>query len=69
MSTSPIPDPIAIGVARGWNVTDASTLAADRTLEADVVVVGSGAGGGVKQQSVFIVKNIDNAVHLHLVPT
>ncbi|PJJ22235.1 choline dehydrogenase-like flavoprotein [Janthinobacterium sp. 67] len=47
MSTSPIPDPIALGVASGWNVTDASTLGADRTFEADVVVIGSGAGGGV----------------------
>jgi choline dehydrogenase-like flavoprotein len=42
-----IPDPIAAGLAQGWKVIDASTLAADRTLEADVVVVGSGAGGGV----------------------
>ena len=47
MSTSPIPDPVAIGVASGWNVIDASTLAADRSFEADVVVIGSGAGGGV----------------------
>jgi choline dehydrogenase-like flavoprotein len=42
-----IPDPIAAGLARGWRVIDASTLAQDRTLDADVVVVGSGAGGGV----------------------
>jgi choline dehydrogenase-like flavoprotein len=42
-----IPDPIEAGRARGWKVIDASTLANDRTLEADVVVVGSGAGGGV----------------------
>lgn len=47
MSTSPILDPIAIGVASGWNVTDASTVAADRSFEADVVIIGSGAGGGV----------------------
>ena len=47
MSTSPIPDPIAAGIAAGWNVTDASTLSTDRTMEADVVVIGSGAGGGV----------------------
>ena len=47
MSTSPILDPIAIGVAGGWNVTDASTLSTDRSFEADVVVIGSGAGGGV----------------------
>ena len=47
MSTSPIPDPIAAGIAAGWNVTDASALAADRSFEADVVIIGSGAGGGV----------------------
>ncbi|MNS77132.1 6'''-hydroxyparomomycin C oxidase [compost metagenome] len=34
-------------MAAGWNVTDASTLGNDRSFEADVVVIGSGAGGGV----------------------
>ena len=53
MSTAPIvsapliADPIRAGLARGWKVIDASTLEGDRTLEADVVIVGSGAGGGV----------------------
>lgn len=42
-----IPDPIEAGLARGWKVVDASTLDADRRLDADVVVIGSGAGGGV----------------------
>ena len=42
-----IPDPIRQGLARGWNVIDAATLARDREIEADVVVIGSGAGGGV----------------------
>jgi choline dehydrogenase-like flavoprotein len=42
-----IADPIEAGLARGWKVIDASMLTSDRTLEADVVVVGSGAGGGV----------------------
>lgn len=42
-----IPDPIKAGLARGWNVTDCSALQKDATLEADVVIVGSGAGGGV----------------------
>jgi choline dehydrogenase-like flavoprotein len=42
-----IPDPIRAGQARGWHIVDAAMLEADRTLEADVVIVGSGAGGGV----------------------
>jgi choline dehydrogenase-like flavoprotein len=42
-----IPDPIAAGLAAGWKVIDAATLAADLTLDADVVIIGSGAGGGV----------------------
>lgn len=42
-----IPDPIRQGIARGWRIVDGATLEADRTLEADVVIVGSGAGGGV----------------------
>lgn len=47
MSTSPIPDLVAAGVAAGWQVTDASSLQTNRTLEADVVIIGSGAGGGI----------------------
>jgi choline dehydrogenase-like flavoprotein len=43
-------DPIQAGLARGWNVIDGATLDADRTLEADVVIVGSGAGGGVSAE-------------------
>ena len=42
-----IPDPIQAGIARGWKIVDAAALAQDRTLDADVVIVGSGAGGGV----------------------
>lgn len=45
-----IPDPIEGGLTRGWNVIDASTLEQDRTLEADVVIVGSGAGGGISAE-------------------
>jgi choline dehydrogenase-like flavoprotein len=45
-----IPDPIRAGLARGWNVIDAAQANADRTLEADVVIVGSGAGGGVSAE-------------------
>ena len=44
---TPIIDPIAAGLSAGWNVTDASTLASDRIVEADVVIIGTGAGGGV----------------------
>jgi choline dehydrogenase-like flavoprotein len=42
-----IPDPIRAGLARGWKVIDGAQVDADRDLSADVVVVGSGAGGGV----------------------
>ncbi|HEX4896105.1 MAG TPA: GMC family oxidoreductase [Solimonas sp.] len=34
------------GIAGGWRVRNAAELTADATLEADVVIVGSGAGGG-----------------------
>ncbi|PHQ14103.1 GMC family oxidoreductase [Marinobacter profundi] len=39
-------DRIAQGLAAGWKVTDATTLTTDQTHEADVVVIGTGAGGG-----------------------
>lgn len=42
-----IPDPVALGVARGWEVLDGAAQEHDRSFEADVVIVGSGAGGGV----------------------
>jgi choline dehydrogenase-like flavoprotein len=43
---SRLPDPFRAGLDAGWKVIDASTLAEDRTLEADVAIVGTGAGGG-----------------------
>ena len=46
-----IADPIREGLARGWKTLDAATLAADREMEADVVVVGSGAGGGITAEA------------------
>ena len=42
-----IRDPIREGLASGWKVIDAATLDRDIELETDVVVIGSGAGGGV----------------------
>ncbi|HLX23464.1 MAG TPA: GMC family oxidoreductase [Usitatibacter sp.] len=42
-----ITDPIQAGLASGWKTLDAATLTRDMELEADVVVIGSGAGGGV----------------------
>ena len=42
-----IRDRMAEGIESGWTVLDASTLTADRTIEADVAIVGTGAGGGV----------------------
>ncbi|WP_028081668.1 GMC family oxidoreductase [Solimonas soli] len=41
-----INDLYADGLAKGWLIRDASKLERDETLEADVVIVGSGAGGG-----------------------
>ena len=45
-----IPDPVAAGLARGWKVIDGARLDADRALDADVIVIGSGAGGGVSAE-------------------
>lgn len=41
------PDPIRAGLARGWRAVDAAALARDLEIAADVIVIGSGAGGGV----------------------
>jgi choline dehydrogenase-like flavoprotein len=45
-----VPDPIRAGIARGWKIVDAAAPGADRIIEADVVIVGSGAGGGVSAE-------------------
>ena len=42
-----VADPIRQGMARGWKVLDAAAATRDQELEFDVVVVGSGAAGGV----------------------
>ncbi len=46
MTQTAFPDPYESGRAAGWKIVDASALTQDLTLEADVVIVGSGAGGG-----------------------
>ncbi|WP_313950905.1 GMC family oxidoreductase [Accumulibacter sp.] len=40
-------DPIKAGLAAGWKHIDGSTLASSQTIETDVLIVGTGAGGGV----------------------
>lgn len=42
----PVPDLFAEGLAHGWKTHNGSRLEQDLTLEADVAIVGSGAGGG-----------------------
>lgn len=39
-------DPFVVGLENGWKILDAATFPTDKTLEADVVVIGTGAGGG-----------------------
>ncbi|ALK96529.1 GMC family oxidoreductase [Massilia sp. WF1] len=46
-NTNTIPDPIEAGLARGWKIVDGARADSDGSLDADVVIVGSGAGGGV----------------------
>jgi len=41
-----LPDPVRAGIAGGWRVVDASALERDQILDADVAIVGTGAGGG-----------------------
>jgi len=40
-------DPIADGLSRGWRHIDASTLRTDQEFDTDVVIIGTGAGGGI----------------------
>ena len=49
-TNGPIADPIQAGIASGWKVIDAATLSDHLNLEADVVVIGTGAGGGVSAE-------------------
>jgi choline dehydrogenase-like flavoprotein len=45
-----IRDPWAQAQARGWKLTDGATLTQDLNLVADVVIIGSGAGGGISAE-------------------
>ena len=45
-----IKDIVADGIKSGWRHYDASLLTEDLTLEADVVIVGTGAGGGTSAE-------------------
>jgi choline dehydrogenase len=45
-----IPDIYKEGIASGWKVVDAAGLSAPQTIEADVAIIGSGAGGGVSAE-------------------
>jgi len=42
----PVPDLFRDGLARGWKTHNGAALDRDLTLEADVAIIGSGAGGG-----------------------
>jgi len=44
---SPVTDPIADGLARGWRVRGGTHGAAPATIECDVAIIGSGAGAGI----------------------
>ncbi|MHC6227902.1 GMC family oxidoreductase [Pseudomonas sp. X10] len=46
----PVADPFRQGLVRGWKTHDGSRLEHDLTLEADVAVIGSGAGGGTSAE-------------------
>lgn len=54
-------DPILEGLARGWKVIDAAALERDATRDYDVVIVGSGAGGGVSAE-VLAAAGLDVAI-------
>ncbi|WP_150304856.1 GMC family oxidoreductase [Pseudomonas saliphila] len=46
----PVTDVFLQGIEQGWDVLDASTFEHDRTFEADVVIIGTGAGGGTSAE-------------------
>ncbi len=46
----PVPDLFAEGLARGWKTHDGARLEQDLSLEADIAIVGSGAGGATSAE-------------------
>ena len=48
---SGIIDPYRDAAAKGWDIVDAMTAEADISVEADIVIVGSGAGGGTAAET------------------
>jgi choline dehydrogenase-like flavoprotein len=47
LNVSTLPDPIKEGRARGWKIAGGANAPAPARIACDVVVIGSGAGGGV----------------------
>ncbi|HET9976085.1 MAG TPA: GMC family oxidoreductase [Burkholderiaceae bacterium] len=45
--SSPIPDPIVDGLARGWRVHGGAQGATPAVIDCDVAIIGSGAGAGI----------------------
>lgn len=45
-----ISDPMVNGIANGWQVNEATEFNHDSVLEADVVIIGTGAGGGTSAE-------------------
>ena len=45
-----IPDIYTQGIARGWQVTDATSLDNDSRFDADVLIIGTGAGGATSAE-------------------
>ncbi|MFT4924547.1 MAG: choline dehydrogenase-like flavoprotein [Phenylobacterium sp.] len=50
MNVNGIVDPIEQGLKQGWDVIDGSKLTEDQHFAADIVIIGSGAGGGISAE-------------------
>jgi choline dehydrogenase-like flavoprotein len=48
---SPVPDPIEAGLRRGWKVFDDTRTESPAVFEADVAIIGTGAGGGITAET------------------